>query len=230
MSKQKIIGIVLASSLLLAFSTLNLQAKKKKPWTTSSPAQWGEEELREFLTKSPWAHTKKLRLRAECEGKEPFNRMDLDVGGLPRGFAKYKLTVVWAANIVDTAMDRVTQLLMGGDLQDRSKVAERTALQIYLQAPVSLPCLIPEGETEGFAGTYLKTKSGKRYEPSNIIFPPGYGQKAFVIFEFPLVDESGKSTLTLRDREVEFSTRVIEVQLKVKFKLKDMMVKKALIL
>lgn len=216
-SKRKRISVLLTGYLLFTSTMIDLQAGKL--WEERAPSQWNEEELRKFLEKSPWATTKTLKLLSDCEGKAPYNRMSLDVER-SSSFNRYKIAVIWASDLVKAAMERVSELL-GEPVQDRSK-QKRTKLMVYIQNQRALPCLLPEGDEESLAGTYLKTKSGKKYEPSKIVFPPAYEHRGYVVFEFPLNDESGKPLFTLKDKEVELFTRIQGRDLKAKFKLKSM--------
>ena len=70
--------------------------------------------------------------------------------------------------------------------------------------------------------TYLETKTKKRL-PLLDYLPPTRENRRVALFIFPR-EEDGKPLLTLEDKEVTFHTRLDNLTLKCKFKLKDMVV------
>jgi len=205
-------------------------------WETKKYTEWSDKEVKKMLSDSPWAATITTGSTVADTLPNPPGMSggggsrggggggggggdmgggggDRGGGGGGRGGGAMSATIRWA-----TALP-VKQALMKQRAGERAGSPEAV---LALSAPTAQYVIILEGVRSRVEPEQLKTatKLNRKGKPSIVpekVDVQRTQQGTFLLFYFPKTDP-----LVLEDKEVEFVVKVGQVDLKHKFKLKDM--------
>jgi hypothetical protein len=217
------------------------------PWKSKPFTEWSDKEVNKILTNSPWAREVTLDSGVPAaglaDGADPgavaANRRDPTAGpggtvpsggGLPsvgsRGApettgelnrdAHHVVTVRWQSALpLKQALARRKYGAEAGISPVAKKIFDDNS--VYLIAVSGLPATnTPPPKSAILAQTSLSSK-GKDLRPSDVVLPPP-GTAGDTLFVFQ------KTTpFTPEDKDVEFSTKLGPLDIKCKFRLKDML-------
>jgi len=214
-------------------------------WQSKPFTEWSDKELRRVLTNSPWARVVSIAAgppageRAGGRGAEPGSRPQgadpstgpgimVPAGGSASGPADARemrsgqtlhLTVRWQSALpVKQALVRVKY----GNEASTSPEAKSFLDQeksTYVIAVSGLPAVFAPGDLTKETlkqQTGLSAKGKDRLQPSDIVFAP-QGEIVDVYFVFPK-----SRPFTLYDKDVEFSTKLGALTVRLTFHLKEM--------
>ena len=220
----------LFATLVLVFLMAAGAGKGGKFWEEKPFTEWSEMEVRKLLFDSPWV--KKWRYTvpemAIITRDRPPRSATVDVReAIPkeRHIREQTYYISWISALPwKQAIVRYNQL--------QGQPLDVIQIERYLNAPESyirINITISDLELLSFTlrdkmmeMTSLQTKTGKRILPLDY-HPPTRENKRVALFIFPC-EKDGKPLITLEDKEVTFSTRLDNLTLRCKFKLKDMVV------
>ncbi len=201
-----------------------------KFWEEKPFTEWSEKEVRKLLFDSPWV--KKWRYNVPEMAiitRDRFPRSTTsDVTEIipkERHIREQTYYISWVSALPwKQAIVRYNQL-QGNPLDviqiERFLSAPESCIQINIT--ISDPELLSLNLRDKMMEmTYLQTKTGKRI-PLLDYHPPTRENERVALFIFPR-EEDGKSLITLEDKEVTFTTRLDNLTLRCKFKLKDMVI------
>ncbi len=216
-----------------------------EPWQSKPFTEWSDKDVNKVLTKSPWARS--VSVDAGAYGS-PADGLGRDRGQVPGGRSldaatgpavmapgggasrmpsessapisdqshSLMLTVVWQSALpIKQALVRRKYGAEAGISPVAKKILDDDSA--YAIAVSGLPpTLDPQPKATILAQTSLSSK-GKDLRPSDVVLPPpGKGEDTVFIFH--------KTTpFTADDKEVEFVTKLGTLNIKCKFRLKDML-------
>jgi hypothetical protein len=231
------------TAILLAFCLYAADPWQSKPFT-----EWSDKDVNKLLTKSPWAREVSVELNgpaaalADGGGRDrvgdPVGSRPATLGpstgpgvmapstgarGAPDGGGQIggdvhsvMLTVRWQSALpVRQAIARRKYGAEAATSPDAKKLLDDNS--VYLIAISGLPpTYTPQAKAAILSETSLSSK-GKDLRPSDVLLPPS-GKFADTIFVFQ------KTTpFTADDKDVEFSTKFGALNIKCKFRLKDLL-------
>ncbi|TKJ34717.1 hypothetical protein CEE39_02005 [bacterium (candidate division B38) B3_B38] len=210
--------------------------KGGKFWQEKPFAEWTEKEVRKLLFDSPWvkkwrysfSKTDIISRDTNIIGEEPNRRVPINPPVLSpeeERSAEQVYYISWISALPwKQAIVRYTQLQRQPlDVIQIERFLKAPESYIRINITTSDPELIlPALKDKIMKMTYLQTKTRKKI-PVLDYLPPTMENKRVALFIFPR-EEDGKPLLTLEDKEVTFSTRLNDLTLRCKFKLKDMVV------
>jgi hypothetical protein len=215
-------------------------------WQEKDFTAWTAQQIEKMLSDSPWVRKVTVVIGSLREGAlDGFHGGDAGLGGggrPPEGGSEVQrvrritVTVAWISALpVKQAMVRMQSVGQGAQIPpDRQQQLSREE-PLYTLAVIGLPVRgrgLPLGTIDEIkARTSLKPGGKDRIPPEDIrvlsvpawTLDPGFkdgDQLVRVEFLFPKT-----SAIVLNDKEVEFSTKLGDVELTKKFKLADMMVR-----
>ena len=215
-------------------------------WQEKDFTSWTAQQVEKMLTDSPWVKKVTVAIGSLREGAlDSYHGGDAGLGGgggrNPEGsevqrVRRVTVTVAWISALpVKQAMFRMESVGQGAQIApDRQRQLSQDE-PLYTLAVVGLPVrgrALPLGTVDEIkARTALKPAGKDRIPPEDIrvlsvpAWTLGSGfkdgdQLVRVEFLFPKT-----SAIVLDDKEVEFSTKLGDVELTKKFKLADMMVR-----
>ena len=199
------------------------------PWKSNKKyTDWSEKEVRKVLRKSPWAKTFMLSYDAGYGSGPLAARAGRTVAVSCQVGGYHRLQVRWESALP------VLQALARQQMQ-AEKITPEQAEQLFQQAPseyvvmvggMPIAAMLSTTEEKVKAGTYLETGDKQRIMVKELRKSRGQGPDASVseaqvrdlYFAFPRT-----TPIELRHKSVEFVTKLGQVKIKKKFKLKDML-------
>jgi hypothetical protein len=221
MPRMKIgIGLCVALSALSLKSAAIFAAEF---WDAKPYAQWSDKDVVRMLTDSPWSHQVSVVIpRSPREsgdistGGRGGGADDSGRGGFPVPVPQLKLDVQWRSA---RTMRQATALRQFGSVEkipaDVLETLERDD-SVYVVIVTGLPMTFSTSAADAKNATFLK-RGG--HSPIGVSDggPQKSGNGFALVFAFPRMDE-----ITLQDNEVEFVTKLGSLEIKSKFKLKEM--------
>ena len=202
-------------------------------WAKPS-TEWGDKDLQKMITNSPWAHSFSVGggpVSTDPGAPGPMSERGGGRGGggggggapgggpPPGGGGMGSATIIarWQTALpVKQAFVRLKYGAEAGTSPDARKLLEReeTTYSIVLTGPFTslIRTGSPESVKKGIMEVSVLSAKGKDVMPSDVQLGP-----KDMLFTFPRT-----TAFTLDDKEVEFSTKLGELAVKYKFKLKDM--------
>ena len=183
-------------------------------WQTKPYTGWSEKEVEQMLSDSPWA--RKLSVVIQMPPRESGDSGDRGGRGFGMPAPQLKMTLTWrSAPPVRQALARSDK--SGATVIDGQPFLERPP--DYLLALSNVP-----GYLRGSLPAAAKTSFLRRGQKAAIplrqgAIQQGRGGTLTLVFAFPRTDP-----ITLDDKEVEFITTLGTLEIKQKFKLKDLVV------
>ena len=195
-------------------------------WEERDFTAWSDKDVEEMLTDSPWAQQVRIAVGSLTEAAGPTSipapANPDECGNAQFGaIQRHKITITWTSALpIKQALVR-QQIGLGAPAPPES--------QRFLDQPEPFYAVTVSGLPPSFAvlasmrdalqtGTMLKRKDSEPIVPEDVrLFQNADDRSLSVIFLFPKTD-----VITLDDREVELITRLIDSEVKKKFKLADM--------
>lgn len=192
-------------------------------WDAKPFAQWSDKEIQRILTDSPWSHQVSVvmpRSPRESGDINPAGRGgggdDSGRGGFPTPLPQLKLDVQWRSA---QTMRQATALRQFGTV-DKIPTDVRETLErddsVYVVIVTGLPMTFSTSAADAKSATFLK-RGGHPPIAVSDGGPQKSGTGFALVFAFPRTDE-----ITLQDGEVEFVTKLGSLEIKSKFRLKEM--------
>ena len=195
-------------------------------WEERDFTVWSDKDVEKMLTDSPWAQQVRIAVGSLSEAAGPTSipapSNPDECGNAQFGtIQRHKITIAWTSALpIKQAL--VRQVIgLGAPAPPES--------QQFLDQPEPFYAVTLSGLPPSFAvlasmrdalqnGTMLKRKDSEPIVPEEVRLFQNAGDRSLsVIFLFPKTD-----VITLDDREVELITRLIDSEVKKKFKLADM--------
>jgi len=206
----------------------------KKPYT-----EWTKKEVQKLLFNSPWAK-KWSYSPPQTDMISPSRETSLDVGEpnrrvpveipTPSPWEKQSREQIYSYISWVSALPLKQAMVRYAQLQNQ--LLDVIQVERFLNTPESFirinittdnpDLLLTTLKEKILKETYLQTKTQKKIQLLDYL-PPTRDNKKVAFFIFPR-EENGKPLLTLEDKEVTFFTQLGNLNLKCKFKLKDMVV------
>ena len=225
-------------TLILIFLMAGGAGRGGKFWEEKPYTDWTEKEVQKLLFNSPWV--KKWVYSPPQTGMTALNRDAPFVTAEPRKGAQIRIPapspgeehsqeqifyISWISGLpLKQAMVRYAQL--------HKQSLDVLQIESFLYTPESFiriniitntpELLLKTLKEKIMKETFLQTKTQKRIQLLDY-HPPTKENAKVALFIFPR-EEDGTTLLTLEDKEVTFFTRFNNLNLKCKFKLKDMVV------
>lgn len=190
-------------------------------WDARPFAEWSDQDIQRMLTDSPWSHQVSVVVpRAPREGGDlqPGGRGgdDSGRGGFPTPAPQLKLSVQWrSAQPMRQAIARRDFGPVDKIPADVRETLERDD-SVYVVVVLGLPLRLSAGAADAIKVTFLR-RAGRQPIAANAGGPQTSGNAFALIFAFPRTD-----AITPQDNDVEFVTKVGDLEIKRKFKLKEM--------
>jgi len=199
-------------------------------WEEQEFTAWSDKNVEKMLTDSPWAQRVRIVVGSLTEDALPtlgqptlptFPPLD-DCVGQFGGVQRHRIRIAWTSALpIKQALVRQS-VGLGAPVPPKSQQMLDQAEPFYtvtlFDIPPSFAVLASMGEAL-LAETRLKRKDGEPIVPAEVrLFQSTDDQLIRVVFMFPKDD-----AITLDDEEVELVTRLVQSEVKKKFKLKDMM-------
>ena len=188
-------------------------------WEGRPFASWSDKDVQRMLTDSPWSRQVSIVVpRAPREtGDDPSGRGgDEGRGGFPTPLPQLKLNVQWrSAQPMRQAMARREYGAAENIPSEVRETLERDD-RVYVVIVLGLPMRYADAAAEARGETFLR-RDGHPPIAATDGGPQKSGNGFALIFAFPRTDE-----IVPQDNEVEFVTRLGTLEIKRKFRLKDM--------
>jgi hypothetical protein len=198
-------------------------------WQTKPYTDWSDKDIQKLETNSPWSKQVPLSLggaggapdtgRARRGGSGSVG--DIDSSVIPSGGASMSVTVSWRSALA--FREAVVKEKFGAEAAtsaDAKKIIDDDP-KFYLVMVSGLPGRAVHGNDKTKDSLLQNTSlivKGKDPIQATDVQTGGNEQRALVLFFFPKT-----ASLSLDDKEVEFSTKLGAIVVKQKFRLKDMM-------
>jgi hypothetical protein len=210
--------------LLSALSPSSAGVLAAEFWDAKPYAQWSDKDVVRMLTDSPWSHQVSVVIpRSPREsgdistgGRGGGAGDDSGRGGFPVPVPQLKLDVQWRSA---RTMRQATALRQFGGVEkipaDVLETLERDD-SVYVVIVTGLPMTFSTSAADARNATFLK-RGGHPPIAVSDGGPQKSGNGFALVFAFPRTDE-----ITLQDNEVEFVTKLGSLEIKSKFRLKEM--------
>ncbi|MFB0519763.1 MAG: hypothetical protein ACETWC_10855 [Acidobacteriota bacterium] len=226
----------LFATLVLIFLMAAGAGRGGKFWEEKPFTEWTEKEVQKLLFDSPWvkkwryAFSEKDIISRDTTifSEEANKRVPINPPALPpeeERSPEQTYYISWISALPwKQAIVRYNQLQgQPLDVIQIERFLNTTESYIRINITTSDPELLrPTLRDKIMKMTYLQTKTGKRILPLDYHAPTRENERV-ALFIFPR-EEDGKPLITLEDKEATFSTRLDNLTLRCKFKLKDMVV------
>jgi hypothetical protein len=190
-------------------------------WESQPFAAWSDKDVQRMLSDSPWSHQVSVVMpRPPREGGDlqPGGRGgdDSGRGGFPTPPPQLKLNIQWRSA---QPMRQATARREFGPA-DKIPADIRETLEqddsVYVVVVLGLPVRLSEVAADAIKVTFLR-RAGRPPIAATAGGPQTSGTAVALIFAFPRTD-----AITPQDNDVEFVTKLGDLEIKRKFKLKEM--------
>ena len=196
--RRRIVG---AAGLWVLASTLALASNF---WETKPFTDWSDRELQQLMSDSPWS--RKVSVVLNAPGR---------AGSLAMP-AQLKLTISWRSSLpMKQALVR-NQVGIDRPIPSDSQLLLERQEEFYIVSVSGLPLSYSRATGTLKTETFLQRERRAPISPSSTVIQP-VKDTLMLVFAFPRSDE-----ITLKDKDVEFVTRVGEIEIRKKFNLKSM--------
>ena len=183
-------------------------------WQTKPYTGWSEKEVEQMLTDSPWA--RKLSVVMQVPPRESGDLGDGGGRGFPIAAPQLKMTLTWrSAQPVRQALARSDK--SGATVIDGRPILERPPE--YMLTLSNVPGYLGRSLPAAAKASFLRHGQKTAIPLLNGGIQQGRGGTLTLVLAFPRTDP-----ITLDDKEVEFVTTLGTLEIKQKFKLKDLVV------
>ncbi len=222
---------------LLGFACPGLPLFAAEFWDTKAPSEWNEKEIQRLVTKSPWARQGRAiqRISAAPDASRPSDNSDGPSRGIQLDQRPPEIPVAATTPTLPVTLRWITAAPLK-QIQVRAKYGKDTdsnpeakkALEqkptIYMISVAGLSGFVVGGRDGSSAKSSIMasatlTARGRQLKALGVELLP-VGPNVDVLIGFPRNPE-----ITLADEEVEFSAQIGELEVRYKFKLKDMVYK-----
>jgi hypothetical protein len=193
-------------------------------WEAQPFAAWSDKDVQRMLTDSPWAHQVSVVMPRspreggdiQAGGRGGGSGDDSGRGGFPVPVPQLKLNVQWrSAQPMRQAIARREFGPVEKIPADVRETLERDD-SVYVVVVLGLPMPLSAAAADAIKITSLR-RAGRPPIAASAGGPQTSGKAFALIFAFPRTD-----AITPQDNEVEFVTKLGDLEIKRKFKLKEM--------
>ena len=175
-------------------------------WETKPFTDWSDKELQQLVSDSPWARTITVVLSAPGGGRS----------ALPATLQRLKLTVSWRSSLpMKQALVR-NQVGLDQPIPAESQLLLERRDDFYLVSLSGLPLSYSRATGTLRTETFLRRDHLPPIPPSSTIIQP-VKDTLMLVFAFPRTDP-----ITVRDKDVEFVTKIEQIVIRKKFDVKRM--------
>jgi hypothetical protein len=194
--------LVGATALWVLVCTVGLSADF---WETRSFTDWSDKELQKLTSDSPWS--RRVAVVPDTRGR---------TGGLASTPSKLTLTISWRSALpMKQALVR-NQVGLDRPIPPASQLILERQEEFYVVSVSGLPMAYSRAAGSLKNEAFLQRPHGAPISPSSTIIEP-LKDTVILLFAFPRTDP-----ITLKDREVEFVSRLGQIVIRQKFNLKSM--------
>jgi hypothetical protein len=208
---------------LAALSTRPTGVFAAEFWDVKPFAQWSDKDVQRMLTDSPWSHRVSVVMPRSPRESGDINAGgrggggdDSGRGGFPIPAPQLRLDVQWRSA---QTMRQATALRQFGAVEkipaDVRETLERDDA-VYVVIVTGLPMMFFSSAADARNETFLK-RGGRAPIAASDGGPQKSGAGFALVFAFPRTD-----AIALQDNEVEFVTKLGTLEIKSKFKLREM--------
>jgi hypothetical protein len=171
-------------------------------WETRPFTDWSDKELQELMSDSPW--TRNVRVVLNTPGQRG------------QGPSKQKLTISWRSALPMKQAFVRNQVGLERPIPPDSQLILERQEEFYVVSLSGLPQSYSRATGTLKNETFLERPHKDPISPSSTIIQP-VKDTVMLVFAFPRTDP-----ITLKDREVEFVTKLGQIVIRKKFNLKSM--------
>ena len=214
------LGLVALGVALFALTAKPARVLAAEFWDAKPFAEWSDKDVQRMLTDSPWAHPLSVVVQRSPTETGDINAGgrgggdDTGRGGFPTPLPQLKLIVQWRS------AQPMRQAVARRDFGDKIPADVRETLErddsIYVVTVLGLPMRFAAAAGSAKQATFLK-RDGRPPIAATEGGPQQSGNTLALVFGFPRAD-----AITPQDNEVEFATKLGDLEIKRKFRLKEM--------
>jgi hypothetical protein len=223
--RSKLAAVTICAA-LCAMSTRSVRVAAVEFWDARPFTEWSDKDVQRMLTDSPWSHqvsiviplSPKASGDADAGGRGRGGRGEESARGFPIPAPQLKLSVQWRSA---QPLRQAIALREFGTIEkipaDVRDTLERDD-SIYVVLVLGLPIRFSAAAADARQAAFLK-RSGHPPIAASEGGPQKAGDGIALVFGFP---RTTTDAITPQDNEVEFVTRLGDLEINRKFKLKDM--------